>query len=527
MGNTTITNFTNGGTIKSTSGVGVNIASGTTISNLENTGTINGSDGIKVNSATLQNLENSGTISGSVNGVKVEGNGAIDTIINRGTIYGNSTGIYAIKKINTIQNYGTIKGNGADAIRIGAGSTIDNITNHGVIEGNRGGIYAFNNSYIKTAINSSTGTIITHTEGYNIDNQLYALGVFGGLYGSPQTDYLKNEGLILSAGAGMGASYHNKKNVQTIENSGTIVYNKGQNNGHESWGTGAGIYNYNAHTTLINNSGIMHVLNGIWLRNSSTAETILNSGTINAYNRGLMLQGGKVDTIKNTGTIIAGNLAVDIGSNAGTVTFEGKNSFVAADGITAVGSYRTTDSIALKDGATIAAINFNEDRTAYTFDYEGLALLNQGTINKSISLDGGSKIIGILRNSGNIKEGISLDKESKIIGALHNKNTIGGNISLNDKSYITSINNEKTIQGSIDLKNKSHIDSIINSGTIDGGIKLNDSTIGSITNNEGAKTDLDLSNNSVVGTITNNGDMLISRDETSSIGTFANNGNLK
>ncbi|MFY4766879.1 autotransporter outer membrane beta-barrel domain-containing protein, partial [Campylobacter sp. GB48] len=54
-----------------------------------------------------------------------------------------------------------------------------------------------------------------------------------------------------------------------------------------------------------------------------------------------------------------------------------------------------------------------------------------------------------------------------------------------------------------------------------------DSTIGSITNNEGAKADLDLKNNSVVGTITNNGDMLITRDETSSIGKFANKGSLK
>ncbi|MCV3388142.1 hypothetical protein L8U00_06580, partial [Campylobacter sp. IFREMER_LSEM_CL2256] len=352
--------------------------------------------------------------------------------------------------IGTIQNYGTIKGNGADAIRIGGGSTIDNITNHGVIEGNRGGIYAFNNSYIKTAINSSTGTIITHTEGYNIDNQLYALGVFGGLYGSPQTDYLKNEGYILSAGAGIGASYHSRKTIKNMDNSGTIVYNgEFGYKWNEKWGAGAGIFNFNAHTTLINNSGFMQVLNGIYLVSGSTAETILNSGTINAYNRGIMLQGGKINTIKNTGTIIAGDLAVDIGSDAGTVTFEGENSFVAADKITAVGSYRTTDSIALKDGATIAAINFNEDRTAYTFDYEGLALLNQGTINESISLNGGSKIIGILRNGGTIKENINLDGGSKIIGALHNKNTIGGNISLDNKSYITSINNEKTIQGSI------------------------------------------------------------------------------
>ncbi|MBT0795008.1 hypothetical protein KJQ87_08150, partial [Campylobacter lari] len=92
---------------------------------------------------------------------------------------------------------------------------------------------------------------------------------------------------------------------------------------------------------------------------------------------------------------------------------------------------------------------------------------------------------------------------------------------------ITSIINEENIQGSIDLKNKSHIDSIINSGTIEKGINLEKSTIGSITNNEGAKADLDLKNNSVVGTITNNGDMLITRDETSSIGKFANKGSLK
>ncbi|MCV3387617.1 hypothetical protein L8U00_03835, partial [Campylobacter sp. IFREMER_LSEM_CL2256] len=285
--------------------------------------------------------------------------------------------VYANGRIGTINNYGTIKGGNDSGIRIVHGSTVDNITNHGVIEGNKGGIYAFRDSYIKTAINSSTGTIITHTESFNIDNHFFAIGVYGGYYGSPDADYLKNEGYILSAGAGMGGSYYAKKTIENIENSGTIVYNgKFENKWNETQGTGAGVYNFNVHSTLINNSGVMHVLNGIYLTDKTVVETILNSGTINAFTHGLRLQGSRVDTIKNTGTIIAGNHGIDVSNNTGTIILESDKSFVAGDSV-GVGVYRTTDSIALKDGATIAAINFNEDRTAYTYDYEGTALLNK------------------------------------------------------------------------------------------------------------------------------------------------------
>ncbi|QOR01841.1 autotransporter outer membrane beta-barrel domain-containing protein [Campylobacter sp. 2014D-0216] len=154
-----------------------------------------------------------------------------------------------------------------------------------------------------------------------------------------------------------------------------------------------------------------------------------------------------------------------------------------------------------------------------------------------------------LQNDGAIKGNINLNNESKIIGSVLNRGSITGNITLNGKSYITSINNEKTIQGSIDLKGNSQIDTILNKGTIEKGIHLdqsfissienkgtingdgitlaNESQVGSIINHEGAKADLDLKGGSFVGSITNNGDMTITRDDTSKIGAFNNEGSIK
>ncbi|WP_161593979.1 hypothetical protein, partial [Campylobacter armoricus] len=84
-----------------------------------------------------------------------------------------------------------------------------------------------------------------------------------------------------------------------------------------------------------------------------------------------------------------------------------------------------------------------------------------------------------------------------------------------------------TIEKGISL-DKSTIGSIVNTGIIgNGGIKLdNESKIGSITNNKNAKTDLDLKNNSIVDLVKNEGTMEITKDETSSINAFDNNGNL-
>ncbi|EAH6868252.1 hypothetical protein EJ753_00660 [Campylobacter lari] len=200
MGNTTITNFTNSGTIKSTGGVGVNIASGTTISNLKNTGTINGSDGVKVNSATLQNLENSGTIKGNNNGVKVENGGKLETLNNRGTISGGSNGVILgangyIKELNNYKEMGPVKVDGG---------TLKNLNNYGTISG-ASGVYVLNywnesDDPIKNIVNSgtiiSTGPTTNYIPSEGLNGSILISGPFGKQIAVEKIDNQKNGGYI-------------------------------------------------------------------------------------------------------------------------------------------------------------------------------------------------------------------------------------------------------------------------------------------------------------------------------------------
>ncbi|WP_412097319.1 autotransporter domain-containing protein [Campylobacter lari] len=484
LGNTTINDFTNSGTIKSTGGVGVNVASGTNISTLNNKGTISGSRGVSIASnSTIENLNNSNT--GFISSITIAGNGTVNNINNQGTI--NYIRLDSNSKLGTLNNNGIISSD-ATGIHVNSGN-VDLINNKNIIKGDTNGILVqrYNNDSANVKTIENTGTIlgvnevgllvITHNGKIDlIDNKqtgliqggIDAIRLFASFGKIGKIEQVNNEGSIIGGQNGINIQeFSNNKGlvnyINTITNKGTIL---GQ--------SGAGIYV---------NGANQHIKDYIKLEGSNA---LIAGGTAGIYNK------GTIGVNNNSGSLVNDN---------------------------------TGNVIDLKNGATIAALSPNKDGS-FNFNTQGNAILNEGTIKGNINLDDGSKIIG----------------------AINNKNIISGNIALNDKSYITSIINEENIQGSIDLKNKSHIDSIINSGTIEkginlekstigsiensgiignGGIKLNESTIGSITNNEGAKADLDLKNNSVVGTITNNGDMLITRDETSSIGKFANKGSLK
>ncbi|AJD06201.1 autotransporter domain protein [Campylobacter lari RM16712] len=504
LGNTTINDFTNSGTIKSTGGVGVNVASGTNISTLNNKGTISGSRGVSIASnSTIENLNNSNT--GFISSINIAGNGTVNNINNQGTI--NYIRLDSNSKLGTLNNNGIISSD-ATGIHVNSGN-VDLINNKNIIKGDANGILVqrYNNDSANVKTIENTGTIlgvnevgllvITHNGKIDlIDNKqtgliqggIDAIRLFASFGKIGKIEQVNNEGSIIGGQNGINIQeFSNNKGlvnyINTITNKGTIL---GQ--------SGAGIYV---------NGANQHIKDYIKLEGSNA---LIAGGTAGIYNK------GTIGVNNNTGSLVNNN---------------------------------TGNVIDLKNGATIAALSPNKDGS-FNFNTQGNAILNEGTIKGNINLDDGSKIIG----------------------AINNKNIISGNIALNDKSYITSIINEKTIEKSIDLKDNSQIDKILNSGTIqdsinlkqstivnidnsgtiekginlekstigsiensgiigNGGIKLNDSTIGSITNNEGAKADLDLKNNSVVGTITNNGDMLITRDETSSIGKFANKGSLK
>ncbi|AJD05569.1 autotransporter domain protein [Campylobacter lari RM16712] len=533
LGNTTINDFTNSGTIKSTGGVGVNVASGTNISTLNNKGTISGSRGVSIASnSTIENLNNSNT--GFISSIKIAKNGKINNINNQGTIGGVDLGDVNRDPqkafIGTFNNNGTIINNKGYGTVFIVTSTIENFTNSGLIEnssgGDSGGIYTAGGK-IGTFINENTGIIKSTKEGIKISYIDWT---------GTQADLIQNKGTIIAGNSGVHIS--NLSSLKTFENSGFIQATNGVE--IKNYGQGkAGVIE-----TLNNSGSIFGSANGIMLHggaSGSSINTITNKGTILGQSGAGIYVNGANQHIKDY-IKLEGSNALIAGGTAGIIN---KGTIGVNNNTGSLVNNNTGNVIDLKNGATIAALSPNKDGS-FNFNTQGNAILNEGTIKGNINLDDGSKIIG----------------------AINNKNIISGSISLNKKSYISSIINEKTIEKSIDLKDNSQIDKILNSGTIqdsinlkqstivnidnsgtiekginlekstigsiensgiigNGGIKLNDSTIGSITNNEGAKADLDLKNNSVVGTITNNGDMLITRDETSSIGKFANKGSLK
>ncbi|WP_412097477.1 hypothetical protein [Campylobacter lari] len=474
------------------------------IETLNNQGTISGSRGVVIEgNSTIENLNNSNT--GFISSINIAGNGTVNNINNQGTI--NYIRLDSNSKLGTLNNNGIISSD-ATGIHVNSGN-VDLINNKNIIKGDANGILVqrYNNDSANVKTIENTGTIlgvnevgllvITHNGKIDlIDNKqtgliqggIDAIRLFASFGKIGKIEQVNNEGSIIGGQNGINIQeFSNNKGlvnyINTITNKGTIL---GQ--------SGAGIYV---------NGANQHIKDYIKLEGSNA---LIAGGTAGIYNK------GTIGVNNNSGSLVNNN---------------------------------TGNVIDLKNGATIAALSPNKDGS-FNFNTQGNAILNEGTIKGNINLDDGSKIIG----------------------AINNKNIISGSISLNKKSYISSIINEKTIEKSIDLKDNSQIDKILNSGTIqdsinlkqstivnidnsgtiekginlekstigsiensgiigNGGIKLNDSTIGSITNNEGAKADLDLKNNSVVGTITNNGDMLITRDETSSIGKFANKGSLK
>ncbi|QOR00647.1 autotransporter outer membrane beta-barrel domain-containing protein [Campylobacter sp. 2014D-0216] len=381
----------------------------------------------------------------------------------------------------TIDNQGVIKGS-VSGIKV-EGSTANKVTNSGTIQG--GSHY----------------------------------GVFAS--GGATIHSIENSGLI----NGQSGIFIHASKTGTINNSGAI-------NGTKDYGVMA----YNSNIDSLNNQGEIYGRYGILAQENASIKTIKNQGSI-IGNHGIYFHYSNIQTIDNQGLIFGntGGVYIEgVNNSINHIKAEGENAIIAG-GTTGIKIFNkstigsndkspNTNAIDLDNGAVIASATVKDDKL--TYNPNGTALQNDGTI----------------------KGNINLNNESKIIGSVLNKNTITGNITLNGKSYITSINNEKTIQGSIDLKGNSQIGTIFNEGTIEKGIHLdqsfissienkgtingdgitlaNKSQVGSIINHEGAKADLDLKGGSFVGSITNNGDMTITRDDTSKIGIFNNHGNI-
>ncbi|WP_299985954.1 autotransporter outer membrane beta-barrel domain-containing protein [uncultured Ruegeria sp.] len=265
----------NSGTILGATGHGINLTnSGATILN---EGAIEAAQiGIRVTDS-LGVLVNSGTIRGGTDGVRIQD--ALSDLANEGTIVGQSGYGILVEAgaVQTVINSGSIYGMGSDGLSVEGISGF--LHNTGTIQGEVNGVFV--NGDLEVVRNS--GTI----------RGLSSQGLEAGDIGT-----ILNSGLIESINNSNGI---HATSVQNLSNSGAI---KGANHG---------VSVSNLHT--LNNSGQISGANRAVSANGGI-NVLNNSGTIIGNDRAISSNG--LDVLENSGTIIGANYAVRVLGGAGT-----------------------------------------------------------------------------------------------------------------------------------------------------------------------------------------------------------------
>lgn len=475
--------------------MGVNVRS--TINTFVNEGLIAATnDGIQINTnANVKTLINKGTIQGFSAPIKSSG-GTIETLTNEGTMNGESIGIYMSGGlVKTLINNGTINQNNsatwAAGIKLQSNSTIENIINTGSIRSNAFGISVTGGKF---------GTL-TIKDGGQVYGKYSAIGVgrsqtLGDLYidGSSSKIYGEENGIALDANS----------RTQKIE----------LKNG--------GIIKGNIHGIRLDNGAS---LSGEMILSGEGSRVEGGSGA------GILNRSGKIEgsiTIKDGATVTAtSNLAIAnhrSGSITGGITVSGKNTKLQGNIINLVNASIGSD-IKIEDGAKVEG---------------GLVNQGNGSISGSVQVSGGGSIDSIT-NEGNgvISGSITVDKNSKL-DSITNTSTsstgISGSITNNSDNKL-EISNSGNIGGKIESTGSADmVISNSNGGTISGGISSSGSGSTSISNSQGStinngitvsgSAQVEISNQGSVGkdkngnTVTNNGsgsvgikDWLVSTDK--------------
>ncbi|ELK0594906.1 hypothetical protein QJF13_001074 [Campylobacter jejuni] len=524
FGNANISSFVNSGTIKSKQRAGVNISQGTSIENFNNTGTIEGNRmGVNVRS-TINTFSNEGLIAATNDGIQINANVKIKTLINKGTIKGSSAPIKSSGgTIDRLINEGTIKGESIGIYM--SGGRVKTLINKGTINQNNSatwaaGIKLQNNSTIENIIN--TGSIRSNA---------FGISVTGGKFG---TLTIKDGGMVYGKYSAIGVG-----RSQTLGD----LYIDGRSNN----GTVSGIYSEengialdaNSQTQKIElkNGGIIKgKIHGIRLDNgaSLSGEMILSgegSRVEGGSGAGILNRSGKIEgsiTIKDGATVTAtSNQAIAnyrSGSITGGITVSGKNTKLQGN-ISNIGNASIGSDIKIEDGAKVEG---------------GLVNQGNGSISGSVQVSGGGSIDSIT-NEGNgvISGSITVDKDSKL-DSITNTSTsstgISGSITNNSDNKL-EISNSGNIGGKIESTGSADmVISNSNGGTISGGISSSGSGSTSISNSQGStinngitvsgSAQVEISNQGSVGkdkngnTVTNNGsgsvgikDWLVSTDK--------------
>ncbi|EOH8437647.1 hypothetical protein ACMDBD_001297, partial [Campylobacter jejuni] len=456
--------------------------------------------------------------------------------------------------------------------------TLTNLTNKGTINGN---VNVEHDNDFKGTI-----TVNTFENTGQVNGQIY-MGVWGGNSGTLNIDKFNNSGTIAVSNNNQGVFFEGKNtNIQTFNNNGFISGSEGvslssgtinsfNNNGTIN-GNSSGIFVYGGNIQTLENSGTI-ISNGnysnhagIKLENGGSIENIINTGTIESNYSGIMVTWGKFGTltIKDGGVIHGKYIGIGVGQwqTLGDLYIDGASS--KKDG-TASGVYgdsygisldvgSRTQKIELTNGGVIkgnisgirldsgaslsgemilsgegsrveggsdagifnfggkieGSIKVEDGATITATSSQAISNVGSGSITGGITVSGeNTKLEGNIINadSASIGSDIKIEGGAKVEGGLVNQGngSISGSVQVSGGSSIDSITNEGNgaISGSITVDKDSKLDSITNTSTSDTGIS------GSITNNSDNKLEISNSGN-IGGKIESTGaaDMVISNN---------------
>jgi uncharacterized protein with beta-barrel porin domain len=511
----TISTIVNSGTL---TGTATGISSNGAIGTIENHGSMSFDRAI-VSAASITSISNSGTIIGNGAhgiGISISGGSTVSSITNlaggliegttSGTTAETGSGIISYGTLNSLTNFGTIRGSAAGIYQRGIGTQIDSLVNAGTISGGTGvsnvfsSIGVLTNTGLITGVvglsngrsdNAHIGTLSTLVNEGTISGTDYAINNFTTI------GEVRNSGLIsgnintrerLTVTGGSGT-------VFGTLSGGTITGNIGLNGGNTRFADAV-------QGTLAINGGIVEIASHVSITGSLTQ----SGGVLDLLSGGELIVAGDahlssglivVEGLSATGNYTAGDQLTLIAADD-TSDYSGVSIQLSIPGVSATTTIANGDLIAIFGndyiGGTLASTTLTGNMGGGDYGYfiggTGSigSLTNNGTLNGNEFAFFNSGTIGDFVNNGNIVDGTGLANAGSI-GALTNNAVISGGNGLANFGTIGALTNAASgvISGTTQagIYNTGLIGQLTNSGTIAsgpaGGV-YNLAIIGTITN---------------------------------------------
>ena len=481
------------------------------IGTVTNSGTVNGT--VQFNQLDTANVDNSGVISSTTGkGITTSSPSGALVILNRasGSITGATQGIYSEGTSLSVDNAGTIRGNGTStSFRTPGGGVVITggpgaITNSGTISGARFGITTafFSDPVTNAASGRAIGTTVNNSGSIIGDNDDGVRLIGGGTV--TNSGYIAGRVTAGADGISMFAfddqptagftSIGTVNNLLggtiegfrfgIIQSSGGTINNAGTING----GTNGAILIQALDAGKIGTVTNSGTVNGSTTFNSLASASLTNSGALNDFVAFTDLGSG---SLNNSGTI---NAAVNdaIRSNSRlTITNAATSSITGA----ATGIYDHGPGLTVTNAGIIRGLG------GIGIDADGgpLSITNSGTIRgQYLGIRGSNPSIpgSIVNNSGSIfgdstavflDEGLIANTASGVIeGGIRGIQFLYGYGSINNAGIIRALNSDVAID--FNSFPASQPMTVVNSGSIVGSIRYGNNLVGGTLNNSGSIT---------------------------------------